>query len=55
MRRVPLGESLRIIAQGSSNWLAQRPIVVSFEVTNSCTEAPKTLRVILSLPITKNT
>ena len=37
MRRVPLGESLRIIAQGSLNWLAQRPIVVSFEVTNSCT------------------
>jgi MoaA/NifB/PqqE/SkfB family radical SAM enzyme len=37
MRRVPFGESLRIIAQGSLNWLAQRPIVVSFEVTNSCT------------------
>lgn len=37
MRRVPLGESLRIIAQGSLNWLAQRPIVVSFEVTDSCT------------------
>jgi MoaA/NifB/PqqE/SkfB family radical SAM enzyme len=37
MRRVPLGESLRIIAQGSLNWLAQRPIVVSFEVTDACT------------------
>jgi MoaA/NifB/PqqE/SkfB family radical SAM enzyme len=37
MRRVPLGESLRIIAQGSMNWLAQRPIVVSFEVTDACT------------------
>jgi len=37
MRRVPLGESLRIIGQGSMNWLAQRPIVVSFEVTDSCT------------------
>jgi MoaA/NifB/PqqE/SkfB family radical SAM enzyme len=37
MRRVPLGESLRIIAQGSLNWIAQRPIVVSFEVTDSCT------------------
>jgi len=37
MRRVPLGESLRIIAQGSLNWRAQRPIVVSFEVTDSCT------------------
>ncbi len=37
MRRVPLGESLRIIAQGSLNWLTHRPIVVSFEVTDSCT------------------
>ena len=37
MRRVPLTESLRIIAQGSLNWLSQRPVVVSFEVTNSCT------------------
>ena len=37
MRRVPLGESLRIIAQGSLNWRAHRPIVVSFEVTDSCT------------------
>jgi MoaA/NifB/PqqE/SkfB family radical SAM enzyme len=37
MRRVPLGESIRIIAQGSLNWFVQRPIVVSFEVTDSCT------------------
>jgi len=37
MRKVPLGESLRIIAQGSLNWLVQRPVVVSFEVTDSCT------------------
>jgi MoaA/NifB/PqqE/SkfB family radical SAM enzyme len=37
MRKVPLGESLLIIAQGSRNWLARRPIVVSFEVTDSCT------------------
>ena len=37
MRKVPLSESLRIIAQGSLNWLASRPIVVSFEVTDSCT------------------
>jgi MoaA/NifB/PqqE/SkfB family radical SAM enzyme len=37
MRKVPLGESLRIIAQGSVNWFSQRPIVVSFEVTDSCT------------------
>ncbi len=37
MRKVPLAESLRIIGRGSSNWLANRPIVVSFEVTDSCT------------------
>jgi MoaA/NifB/PqqE/SkfB family radical SAM enzyme len=37
MRKVPFGESLRIIAQGSMNWRAGRPIVVSFEVTDSCT------------------
>jgi MoaA/NifB/PqqE/SkfB family radical SAM enzyme len=37
MRKVPLTESLRIIAQGSLNWRAERPIVVSFEVTDSCT------------------
>ncbi|MBZ5653601.1 MAG: radical SAM protein [Acidobacteriia bacterium] len=37
MRKVPLTESLRIIARGSLNWLTERPIVVSFEVTDSCT------------------
>jgi MoaA/NifB/PqqE/SkfB family radical SAM enzyme len=37
MRKIPLTESLRIIAQGSLNWIAERPIVVSFEVTDSCT------------------
>lgn len=37
MRKVPLVESLRIIGRGSLNWLAQRPIVVSFEVTDACT------------------
>lgn len=37
MRKVPLAESLRIIARGSLNWRAGRPIVVSFEVTDSCT------------------
>ena len=37
MRKVPLAESLRIIGRGSLNWLAERPIVVSFEVTDSCT------------------
>jgi MoaA/NifB/PqqE/SkfB family radical SAM enzyme len=36
LRKVPLADSLRIIGRGSSNWLAQRPIVVSFEVTDSC-------------------
>jgi len=37
MRKVPLVESLRIIGRGSLNWVAQRPIVVSFEVTDACT------------------
>jgi MoaA/NifB/PqqE/SkfB family radical SAM enzyme len=37
MRKVPLGESLQIISKGTLNWIAQRPIVVSFEVTDSCT------------------
>jgi MoaA/NifB/PqqE/SkfB family radical SAM enzyme len=37
MRKVPLVESLKIIGRGSLNWLAQRPIVVSFEVTDACT------------------
>lgn len=36
MRKVPLSESIRIIARGSRNWVADRPIVVSFEVTDSC-------------------
>lgn len=37
MRKVPLAESLRIIGRGSLNWLADRPLVVSFEVTDACT------------------
>lgn len=37
MRKVPLVQSLRIIGRGTQNWIAQRPIVVSFEVTDSCT------------------
>jgi MoaA/NifB/PqqE/SkfB family radical SAM enzyme len=37
MRKLPLGQSLRVIWQGSKNWLARRPIVVSFEVTDACT------------------
>jgi MoaA/NifB/PqqE/SkfB family radical SAM enzyme len=37
LRKVPFRESLRIIGRGSLNWLAKRPIVVSFEVTDACT------------------
>jgi len=37
MRKVPLVSSLRIIGRGSANWFARKPIVVSFEVTDSCT------------------
>ncbi len=37
MRKVPFQESLKIIGRGSLNWVADRPIVVSFEVTDSCT------------------
>ncbi len=37
MRKVPFADSLRIIARGTRNWPAGRPIVVSFEVTDSCT------------------
>ena len=37
MRKVPFQESLKIIGRGSLNWMAGRPIVVSFEVTDSCT------------------
>ena len=37
MRKVALAQSLRIIGRGSLNWLADRPIVVSFEVTDACT------------------
>ncbi len=37
MRKVSFLDSLRIIQRGSRNWPAGRPIVVSFEVTDSCT------------------
>ncbi len=37
MRKVPLTESLKIIGRGSMNWYTGRPVVVSFEVTDSCT------------------
>lgn len=36
MRKVPLVESLQIVGRGSLNWFRGRPIVVSFEVTDSC-------------------
>jgi MoaA/NifB/PqqE/SkfB family radical SAM enzyme len=37
LRKVPLADSLRIIGRGSLNWLANRPLVVSFEITDACT------------------
>ncbi len=37
MRKVAFQKSLKIIGRGSLNWMADRPIVVSFEVTDSCT------------------
>jgi MoaA/NifB/PqqE/SkfB family radical SAM enzyme len=37
MRKVSFFNSLQIIGRGSRNWPAGRPIVVSFEVTDSCT------------------
>ncbi len=37
MRKVPFQQSLKIIGRGSLNWIADRPLVVSFEVTDSCT------------------
>jgi len=37
VRKVSLIASSQIIGRGSLNWIAERPIVVSFEVTDSCT------------------
>jgi len=37
MHKVPLVESLAVIGRGTRNWIADRPIVVSFEVTDGCT------------------
>ena len=37
MRRVPFAQSVKIVARGVTNWFAGRPLVVSFEVTDSCT------------------
>jgi MoaA/NifB/PqqE/SkfB family radical SAM enzyme len=34
---MPFSESVKIIARGVNNWFAGRPIVISFEVTDSCT------------------
>jgi MoaA/NifB/PqqE/SkfB family radical SAM enzyme len=36
MHKVPFADSLAIIGRGTVNWVAQRPIVVSFEVTDAC-------------------
>ncbi len=36
MRKVPLADSLKIIGRGTVNWIAERPIVASFEVTDAC-------------------
>jgi hypothetical protein len=37
VRKVALAQSLRIIGRGPLNWIARRPIAVSFEVTDCCT------------------
>ena len=37
MRRTPLLESCLVIGQSTCNWMAKRPLVVSFEVTDACT------------------
>jgi len=37
MKRTPFVESCLVIGQCATNWIARRPLVVSFEVTNSCT------------------
>ncbi len=37
MKRTPFVESCLVIGQCAANWFARRPLVVSFEVTNSCT------------------
>ena len=37
MRKLPFTESVRVIGRSYVNWFAERPLVVSFEVTDSCT------------------
>jgi MoaA/NifB/PqqE/SkfB family radical SAM enzyme len=37
MHRVPFSEAVTTIGRGVNNWMMDRPIVISFEVTDSCT------------------
>lgn len=37
MRRLPLLQSLGVIVRSTLNWMQNKPLVVSFEVTDSCT------------------
>ncbi len=37
MKRTPFALSCLVFAQGTYNWVTRRPVVVSFEVTDSCT------------------
>jgi MoaA/NifB/PqqE/SkfB family radical SAM enzyme len=37
MRRLPFTEAMGVILRGTLDWVAGRPLVVSFEVTDSCT------------------
>lgn len=37
VRKVSFANSVRIVCRGSWSWISGRPIVVSFEVTDSCT------------------
>ncbi|MCP4229498.1 MAG: radical SAM protein [bacterium] len=37
MRKTSFGESVRVITRGYRDWMTDHPLVVSFEVTDSCT------------------
>lgn len=37
MRKIPIGNAVKLIARGTSNYHKQRVIALSFEVTHSCT------------------
>jgi len=37
MRKLPFAQSVGVTARGTVNWVRDRPIVVSFEVTDACT------------------